>query len=135
MATPIPSIGRTDFYLIEAPPHHAVGGVPRSFGPVACDRAEVDGIDLDLAAAARGTLHLQVYARTFGLQEPEELQCQQRFALDRAAGPVRLPLARPLRTAVHAEGLPRRVEIVLAFVGDGDLALRSPPMPYPARHL
>ena len=62
MASPIPSVGRTDFYLIEAPPHHAVGDVPRSFGNVACDRAEVDGIDLDLAAPARGTLHLQVYA-------------------------------------------------------------------------
>jgi predicted O-methyltransferase YrrM len=135
MASPIPSVGRTDFYLIEAPPHHAVGDVPRSFGNVACDRAEVDGIDLDLAAPARGTLHLQVYARTFGMQEPEELQAQQHFALDRAAGPVRLPLDRPLRTAVHAEGLPRRVEIVLAFTGDGGLALRSPPMPYPARHI
>ena len=135
MAPPIPSIGRTDFYLIEAPPHHAVGGVPRSFGNVACDRADVDGIDLDLAVPARGTLHLQVYARTFGMQEPEELQVQQRFALDQAAGPVRLPLDRPLRTAVHAEGLPRRVEIVLAFTGDGGLALHSPPMPYPARHI
>jgi hypothetical protein len=133
MASPIPSIGRTDFYLIEAPPHHAVGGVPRSFGSVACDRAEVDGIDLDLAAPARGTLHLQVYARTFGMQEPEELQARQHFALDQAAGPVRLPLDPPLRTAVHTEGLPRRVEIVLAFTGDGGLALRSPPMPYPAQ--
>jgi hypothetical protein len=50
-------------------------------------------------------------------REPEELQEQQRFALDQAEGPVRLPLDRPLRTTVHAEGLPRRVEIVLAFVG------------------
>jgi predicted O-methyltransferase YrrM len=133
MAPPIPSIGRTEFYLIEAPPHHAVGGVPRSFGSIACDRAEVDGIDLDLAAPARGTLHLQVYARTFDMQEPEELQAQQRFALDQAAGPVRLPLDPPLRTAVHADGLTRRVEIVLAFTGDGGLALRSSPMPYPAQ--
>jgi hypothetical protein len=69
------------------------------------------------------------------MQEPEELQTQQRFALDQVAGPVRLPLDRPLRTAVPAEGLPRRVEIVLAFTGDGGLALRSPPMPYPARHI
>jgi predicted O-methyltransferase YrrM len=135
MAPPIPSIARTEFYLIEAPPHHAIGAVPRSFGNVACDRAEVDGIVLDLAAPARGTLHLQVYARTFGMQEPEELQDQQRFALDHAAGSVRLPLDRPLRSAVHGEELPRRVEIVLAFVGPGDLALRSPPMPYPAQCL
>ncbi len=134
MAPPIPSIARTEFYVIEAPPHHAVGDVPRSFGNVACDRAEVDGIDLNLAAPARGTLHLQIYARTFGMQEPEELQDQQRFALDQAAGPVRLPLDRPLRTTVHGEGLACRVEIVLAFVGAGGLALRSPPMPYPARH-
>ena len=84
-------------------------------------------------ASARGTLHLQVYARTFGLQEPEELQAQQRFALDQAAGPVRLPLDPRLRTAVHTEGLARRVEIVLAFTGDGGLALRSPPTPYPAQ--
>src|SRR5260370_39364452 len=115
MAPPIPSIGGTDFYLIEAPPHHAVGGVPRSFGSVACDRAEVDGLDLGLAAPARGTLHLQVYARTFGLQEPAELHAQQRFALDRAARPVRLPLDTPLQTAVHARGLPRRGHIVLPF--------------------
>lgn len=135
MATPIPSVGRTDFYLIEAPPHHAVSGVPRSFGSVACDRAEVDGIELDLALPAQGTLHLQVYARTFGMQEPEELQTRQRFALDRAAGPLRVALDHPLRSAVQAEGLPRRVEIVLAFTGGAGLALRSPPMPYPARHI
>jgi hypothetical protein len=64
---------------------------------------------------------LQVYARTFGMQEPEELQEQQRFALDQAAGPVRLPLDRPLWSTVHGEGLARRVEIVLAFVGAGGL--------------
>lgn len=104
------------------------------FGSINCDRAEVDGVYLDLAAPTRGTLHVQIYARTFGVQEPEELQAQQHIALDVvAASPIRLPLDRPLRTAMPGEGLTRRIEIVLAFDGNGDLALRSPPLPYPAR--
>jgi hypothetical protein len=28
----------------------------------------------------------------------------------------------------------RRIEILLAFTGEQALALRSPPLPYPARH-
>jgi predicted O-methyltransferase YrrM len=137
-ATPLPSFPDTRFYLLEAPPHYVVRGEPRSFGSADVDRAEVEGIELELAAPAQGNLHVHVYARTFGLPEPEELQCRQSLALDLAQlpadGRVRIPLDQPLRTAYPAPGLPRRVEIALAFSGGPELALRSSPLPYPAKH-
>lgn len=137
-AAPSPSFPDTRFYLLEAPPHYVVRGEPRSFGSADVDRAEVEGIELELAAPARGNLHVHVYARTFGLEEPEELQCRQNLALDIAQlppdGRVRIPLDQPLRTAFPSPGLPRRVEIALAFSGRPELALRSSPLPYPAKH-
>jgi predicted O-methyltransferase YrrM len=136
-AAPIPSFPNTNFYLLEAPPHYVVRDKPRSFGSLDVDRAEVDGIELELAAPARGNLHIHVYARTFGLPEPEELQSRRTIALDYpetpADGPVRVPLHKALRTAFPQPGLLRRVEILLAFTGGSQLALRSPPWPYPAR--
>jgi predicted O-methyltransferase YrrM len=135
---PPPSFPDTRFYLLEAPPHYVVRGEPRSFGAADVDRAEVEGIELALAAPARGDLQVHVYCRTFGLEEPEELQCRQSLALDIAQVPadgrLRIPLDQPLRTAFPAPGLPRRVEIALAFTGGPELALRSSPLPYPAKH-
>jgi predicted O-methyltransferase YrrM len=137
-AMPQPSFPDTKFYLLEAPPQYMVGPGPRSFGAVEVDRAEVEGIEVHLAAPAHGTLHIQVFARTFGVAQPEELAGMRIVELEPAsipAGqPVRLTLDKPLRTAFPQAGLPRRVEILLAFSGDQKLALRSPPLPYPARH-
>jgi hypothetical protein len=115
-----------------------VGTVPRSFGAINCDRAEVEGIELELASPVRGTLQVQVYVRTFGLAEPEELEAQCSFDLNcprlRESLWMRLPLDKPLRSTVHGDGLPRRIEIVLAFTGKGMLGIGSPLKPYPARH-
>jgi hypothetical protein len=116
-----------------------VTGIPRSFGSIETDRAAVDGIELELAAPARGTLHVQIYVRTFDGVEPEELECLQSFALELPRLPedphIRLPLDRPLHSSIPSgRGVKRRIEILLAFTGEGTLALRSPPLPYPARH-
>jgi len=138
LAVPQPSFPDTKFYLIEAPPFYVVRDVPRSFGSIVTDCSKVDGVELELAAAARGTLHIQVYSRTFGMVQPEELECRQSFALSFSDMPqdphIRIPLDRPLRSAVSDAGVYRRIEILLAFVGERELALRSPPLPYPARH-
>lgn len=138
LAVPPASFPDTKFYLLEAPPHYVIREVPRIFGPTDVDRAEVEGIELELAAPVQGTLHLLVYARTFDLPEPEELRCEQTIALDvpqlPADGRVRISLTRPLRTAFPQPGHPRRVEISLAFTGGAGLALRSTPLPYPAKH-
>jgi predicted O-methyltransferase YrrM len=123
---------------LAVPPYYMIREVPRIFGPADVDRAEVDGIELELAAPAQGTLHVLVYARTFGLPEPEELRCEQSVALNLAElpadGGVRIPLNQPLHTAFPRPGLPRRIEISLAFSGGAGLALRSSPQPYPAKH-
>jgi predicted O-methyltransferase YrrM len=133
-AAPIRSFADTNFYLLEAPPHYIVREEPRSFGSVAVDRAEADGIELELAIPARGELHINVYVRTFGLPEPEELVCRQSVAFDHpqvpSDGRVRIPLDKSLRSAFAAPELPRRVEIILAFTGGSQLALHSPPRPY-----
>jgi predicted O-methyltransferase YrrM len=135
-AAPTPSLPCTNFYLLEAPPHHVVGTAPRSFGSVAVDRAEVEGIEVALAKPATGQLHLHVYCRTFGVPEPEELQCRQIFAIDEehaAKGAFRIPLETALRSTLEGRDLNRRVEIALAFIGPTSLALHSPPTPFPAK--
>jgi predicted O-methyltransferase YrrM len=138
LAAPVPSFPDTNFYLLEAPPHYIVRGEPRSFGSLDVDRAEVDGIELELAAPVRGNLHMHVYVRTFGLAEPEELQCRQSITFNHpdlpADGRVRIPLQPSLHTAFPQQGLPRRVEILMAFTGSSPLALRSAPLPYPAKY-
>jgi predicted O-methyltransferase YrrM len=135
---PQPSFPDTKFYLLGAPPIFAVGDTPRSFGSIETDRSEVDGIELELAAPPRGSLHIQVYSRTFGMVQPEELECRQTFDLSFSDMPedpyIRIPLDRALRSAISDIGVIRRIEILLAFVGERELALRSPPLPYPARH-
>jgi hypothetical protein len=122
-----------------APPYYPVTAIPHSFGSIETDRAEVDGIELELAAPACGTLHIQIYVRTFSGVEPEELEYLQSVALDFSKLPedphIRLPLDRPLHSARPAgKDVIRRIEILLAFTGEQTLALRSPPRPYPARH-
>ena len=139
LAAPQPSFADTKFYILEAPPYYPVTAIPHSFGAIETDRAEVDGIELELAAPARGTLHIQVYVRTFSGVEPEELEHLQSVALDFSKLPedprIRLPLDRPLHSARAAgRAVIRRIEILLAFTGEQTLALRSPPLPYPARH-
>ena len=138
LAAPQPSFPDTKFYVLEAPPYYPVTAVPHSFGSIETDCADVDGIELDLAGPARGTLHAQIYLRTFSGVEPEELECLQSVALDLAQMPedphIRLPLDRPLHSARAAgKHVSRRIEILLAFTGEQVLALRSPPLPYPGR--
>jgi predicted O-methyltransferase YrrM len=136
-AAPTPSLINTNFYLLEAPPHYIVGAEPRSFGSVPVDRAEVEGLEVELAAPASGHLHLQVYCRTFGVPEPEELQCRQTLAIEKthaaSDGRIRIALNTPLRSALQGSDLSRRVEVALAFTGATSLALRKPPAPYPAK--
>jgi predicted O-methyltransferase YrrM len=137
-AVPLPSFPDTNFYLLEAPQDYFVRQDPRTFGSMDVDRAEVDGIELEPAAPARGTLHLHVFVRTFDLPEPEEQQHRQSLALDPAQSPadgrVRIPLDVPLCSKFPQPGLRRQVEIVLAFDGDSALVLHAPPRPYPAKH-
>jgi predicted O-methyltransferase YrrM len=137
-AVPPASFADTKFYVLKAPPYHVIREEPRVFGPADVDRAEVDGIELEVAAPAQGELHILVHARTFGLIEPEELRCEQRLTLDLAQlpvdGRVRIPLDQPIRTAFPSPGLARRVEISLAFSGNSGLRLRSSPQPYPATY-
>lgn len=135
---PPASFPDTKFYLLKAPSSFVVRQEPRVFGPADVDRAEIDGIELELKAPAVGMLHILVFARTFGISEPEELRCQQRLAIDVSQVPgdgrLRIPLERPLRTSFPQPGLHRRVEISLAFNGHTTLGLRSPPQPYPAKY-
>jgi predicted O-methyltransferase YrrM len=135
LALPIPSVADTKFYLLEAPDHYLVKQAPRSFGQRASDRIEVDGIELDLAAPARGTLHFQVFGRTYGVVEPEEVGCRHRIELQERARTVRLPIPRPLRSVLVGGELPRLIDIVLAFSGEGPLRLSAVPRPYPAKLL
>jgi predicted O-methyltransferase YrrM len=135
---PPPAVSFTKFYLLRAPGFYSVRSFPLSFGPIRSDSATVDGIDIDLAAPAQGTLHVQVYSRTFGLLEPEELEGRRRIVLnssDSQESKIRIPLDQPLRSRISGADLNYRIEIVLAFVGDTELALRAPPRPYPARPL
>jgi predicted O-methyltransferase YrrM len=134
-----PSFPDTKFYVLKAPPHYVIRQDPRIFGPATVDRAEVDEIELDVAAPARGTLHMLVHLRTFGLLEPEELACRQAVVLDTglptADGRVRIPLRQPLFTGRAESGLTHRLEISLSFSGDHGLMLRSAPLPFPAKYI
>lgn len=137
LAEPKPSFPDTKNYVLQAPPHYAISAVPHSFGNQHCDRGEIDGIDIELAKPAHGVLHIQAFVRTFGgMVHSEELSTTQRVSLSADKGHrVRVPLDRPLRSQVaEREDLDRRIEIILAFVGDGGLALASTPSPYPARY-
>jgi predicted O-methyltransferase YrrM len=136
LVEPKPSFPGTKNYVLQAPPHFAVSAVPHSFGTQRCDRGEIDGIDIELARPAHGVLHIQAFVRTFGMVHSEELSMTQQVALSADKGQrLRIPLDRPLRTQVaEREGLDRRMEIIVAFVGDGGLALKSPPTPYPAKY-
>ncbi len=117
----VPSFPDTDFYLLEAPPYYRVRAFPRSLGSVEVDRAQVEGIELKLAGPAHGKLHILVYARTFGLLHPQELQCQQTFELDHSQVPrdprLLLPLDKQLHSAYPDDGLIRQIEITLTFTG------------------
>jgi predicted O-methyltransferase YrrM len=139
LAMPTPSFPGTVFYVLRAPAHYVVRNAPTSFGPIVSDSASVDGVDIELCAPARGTLHVQVFARTFGELYPEELKGRSRVEVNfpdaPADGRIRIPLDRELRSHLRGEGLHHRVEIVLAFSGKTELALRMPPAPYPAKHI
>lgn len=135
----VPSFPDTKFYVLEAPPYYAISDIPRSFGAINSDWANVEGIELELASPVRGTLHVEVFVRTFGLSEPQELVNQTSFQLNfpRLSGDkrVRLAFEEPLRSSTGDSGLQRRIEIVLAFSGKGILGIGCPPIPYPARHV
>jgi hypothetical protein len=67
----------------------------------------------------------------------EELSTMQQIAVSADKGQrVRVPLDPPLRSQVaQREDVDRRIEIILAFVGESGLALTSEPMPYPAKYI
>lgn len=134
MLTPTPaSFDLTNFYLLEAPPYYIVREIPRSFGQIDAGIIYIDGIELDIARPTRGTLQLQVFGRTFGMGQPEELQVRQRATLDVTnPGPIRIALDRPLRSIQVDDRHQRRVEIILAFSGGESLALNAAPKFYPA---
>ena len=136
LGDPVPSFPGTKNYLLQAPPHYSVSGVPRSFGTQRCDRGEIEGIVIEPAGSARGVLHIQAFVRTFGMVHSEELTSLHRLNIETKPGEaMRIPLAKPLRTGVEErEGLDRRMEIILAFVGEGTLPLASPPLLYPAKY-
>jgi predicted O-methyltransferase YrrM len=136
LAEPPPSFPDTKTYLLQAPPHYAISSIPRSFGSMQTDRGSVDSVTLDLVGPISGTLHLQIYIRTFGLVHPEEKTTIQSVQLAENDGPLIVPLSQALRSEVndrpHAT---RQTEIILAFTGNGCLALRDRPIPYPAKYL
>lgn len=126
---PPPSFPGTMFYIIQAPPHYMVGPTPRSFGVFATPSANVDGIHLDIAQGQTGTLHIQVFGRTFGVVIPEQILASHRIQLNGHVGPLKVALPSPIRSALQGD-LPRRVEVILAFEGALPMALSAPPTPY-----
>jgi predicted O-methyltransferase YrrM len=135
---PVPSFPETKNYVLQAPATYTVGAVPRSPGTVRADGGRIDSVELDLARPASGTVHVQAFVRTWGPGTPtggEELTHRQQFTI-KAGGGERLRLAfdSPLQSRVpdHID-LDRRIELILAFVGDGDLVLASPPATSPAK--
>jgi predicted O-methyltransferase YrrM len=131
LAEPEPSFPETKYYVVQAPPHQIVGRVPRSFGSLPVRQAEVGAVTLDLAMPARGTLHLQVFLRTFGMLHPEELRYERSLPVDASEGRLDQAIEPPHRTAIAQDDLPRRVEIVLAFTGPSELALCTSPVAQP----
>jgi predicted O-methyltransferase YrrM len=131
-----PSFPDTKFYVLLAPPGYVVNDVPRSFGSINGNWDMVEGVKLELAEPIEGTLHVQVFLRTFGMTEPEEIEGQR--SLDLKMHPeaedrtVRVAFDKPLRGAPQAPGLQRRIEIVVAYTGKGTASLKAPPLPYPA---
>jgi predicted O-methyltransferase YrrM len=132
-----PSFPDTKFYLLQAPPGYIVKNVPRSFGAINSNWDEIQGVKLELAEPVEGSFHIQVFVRTFGLPEPEEVEAQKSVDLtmhpeaeDRS---VRVPFDKPLRGSPQAPGLQRRIEIVVAYTGKGTAGLKVPPLPYPAQ--
>src|SRR5262249_48289005 len=114
-----------------------VNDVPRSFGSINSNWDVVEGVRLELAEPVEGTLHVQVFLRTFGMTQPEEVEGQRSFALkmhpeaeDRSG---RGALDKPLRGAPQGSGQQRRIEIVVAYTGSGPAGLKVPPTPYPAQ--
>mgnify|MGYP003694511047 CR=1 FL=1 len=74
LAAPQPSFPDTKFYVARGAALLSGTATPHSFGSIETDCADVDGIELELAGPARGTLHIQIYVRTFSGVEPEELR-------------------------------------------------------------
>jgi predicted O-methyltransferase YrrM len=134
---PVASFPETKNYVLQAPATYLVGAVPRSSGTVRAEGGRIEGIELDLVRPANGVLHVQAYVRTWGPGTEtggEERTHRQAFDIKAERGRLRLPLDPPLLTQVpdHVD-LDRRLEIIMAFVGDADLALAAPPATYPAR--
>lgn len=135
---PTPSFPETKNYVLQAPTTYAVGAVPRSSGTIRADGGRIEGIELQLAWPAAGILHLQAFVRTWGPGTQtggEELTHRQQFSIRAGAGEhLRLALDTPLQSQVpnHLD-LDRRIEMIVAFVGDGDLVLSREPTTFPAR--
>lgn len=135
---PVPSFPDTKNFVLKAPATYSVGAVPRSTGTVRANGGEIAGIEIALAKPTNGVLHIQAFVRTWGPGTEtggEEITCRQQVDIKGGAGDMlRLTLDRPLQSSVpdHPD-LDRRIELILAFVGDGALTLKAPPATYPAR--
>jgi predicted O-methyltransferase YrrM len=133
-----PSFPLTQFYIVEAPPFYVLNDMPRSFGSINGNWDEVEGVKLELFEPVEGTLHVQVFLRTFGMTQPEEIEGQR--SLDLKMHPeaedrtVRVAFDKPLRGSPQAPGLQRRIEIVVAYTGKGMAGLKAPPITYPAAY-
>jgi predicted O-methyltransferase YrrM len=138
LAEPTPSFPETKNYLLQAPPYYVITEVPRSFGNVRSEGGDIEAVEFELAAPAEGMLHIQAYVRTWGktMVHSEELGHSQATPIKAEKGErLKVALSSPVRTEVDDdEVLDRRIEISLAFVGDGRLALVDVPSPFPARY-
>jgi len=137
---PVPAFPETKNYVLQAPSTYNVGGVPRTSGTVRADGGRIDVIELDIARPSSGILHLQAFVRTWGPGTPtggEELTHRQQFPIRVGGGErLRLALDPPLQSQIpdHVD-LDRRIELILAFVGDADLVLAVQPTTSPAKPL
>jgi predicted O-methyltransferase YrrM len=132
-----PSFPETKNYLLQSPPFYVVSEVPRSFGNQRCDGGNINGVEIELAAPASGTLHIQAIVRawTHGVHAEELVSTQEQEIRAGKGDRVKILLDKPLRTQISDEDMrDRRIEIIVAFVGEGRLALVGQPLPFPSRY-
>jgi hypothetical protein len=118
------TLADTDLCVIRAPSGSAVGRRPATRGAQEIVKSEIDGIALEIARPATGTLCAQYVVRVFQPQLSEET-IETSIELHAAIGPTRIPL--PWVFKPHEVPLKRTIELWLSWSGDGDLELSQPP--------
>ncbi len=120
------AVAGTDFIILRAPWSYPIDARPRTFGERLFPAPRVDGIRLDIAAPARGRLHVECVLRAFGETEQIERIGTLAAALDGQTGAVELRFAAPL--IVEDRYIAYRVEPWLIWLGEAPLALATPPV-------